>query len=62
LAEGYGQLRVHGLQKAMTAYRFPVEYGYVTVAQMLGEGQVVGTITLGGVLFYVSISQGPMPR
>jgi hypothetical protein len=62
LAEGYGQLRVHGLQKAMTAYRFPVEYGYVTVAQMVGEGQVVGTIALGGVLFHVSISHGPMPR
>jgi hypothetical protein len=62
LAEGYGQLRVHGLEKALGAYRFPIDMGYVTVAQMIAEGQVIGTITLGGVLFYVSVSQGPIPR
>jgi hypothetical protein len=61
LAEGYGQLRVHGLEKAFGAYRFPIDFGYVTVAQMAAEGQAIGTITLGGVLFYVSVSQGPIP-
>src|SRR5690606_23616793 len=48
LAEGYGQLRVHGLEKALGAYRFPVDLGYVTVSQMAAEGQAIGTITLGG--------------
>jgi hypothetical protein len=62
LAEGYGQLRVHGLEKALGAYRFPVDLGYVTVSQMVAEGQAIGTITLGGTLFYVSVSQGPIPR
>ena len=62
LAEGYGQLRVNGLEKALEAYRFPVEMGYVTVARMAAEGTAMGTITLGGVLFYVSVSHGPIPR
>lgn len=60
LAEGYGQLRVHGLEKALGAYRFPINGGYVTVAQLASEGHAIGTITLGGVLFYVSVSQGPI--
>jgi hypothetical protein len=62
LAEGYGQLRVHGLEKALGTYRFPIDMGYVTVARMAAEGQAIGTITLGGVLFYVSVSRGPIPR
>jgi hypothetical protein len=62
LAEGYGQLRVHGLEGSLQAYRFPIDYGYVTVAQLSAEGQAVGTITLGGASFYVSVSQGPLPR
>lgn len=61
LAEGYGQLKVHGLGKAIAAYRFPVQRGYVTVAQLKGEGQALGAIVLGGSLFYVSISHGKMP-
>jgi hypothetical protein len=60
LAEGYGQLRVHGLEKAFGAYRFPLHFGYVTVSQMAAEGLAIGTITLGGVLFFVSVSQGPI--
>jgi hypothetical protein len=62
LAEGYGQLRVHGLAEALGAYRFPLTNGYVTVSQLAGEGAAIGTITLGGVLFYVSISQGAIPQ
>jgi hypothetical protein len=28
---------------------------------MIAEGEVIGTITLGGVLFRVSIAQGTIP-
>ena len=34
---------------------------YVTVSAMAAEGQAIGTITLGGALLHVSISQGPLP-
>jgi hypothetical protein len=62
LAEGYGQLRVRGLEEALKAYRFPIDFGYVTVARMRAEGLVIGTISLGGVLFQVSVSQGRIPE
>jgi len=61
LAEGYAQRRVNGLAQALEAIRFPLDFGYVTVSQLLAEGQAIGTITLGGVLFHVSSSQGPLP-
>jgi hypothetical protein len=61
LAEGYGQLRAHGLVEALGAYRFPIQAGYVTISRMVSEGAAVGTITLGGILFWVSISVGPIP-
>lgn len=61
LAEGYAQLRVNGLARALGAYRFPLQGGYVTVSQLLTEGQAIGTITLGGVFLHVSISIGSMP-
>lgn len=62
LAEGYGQLRVHGLARALGAYRFPLQGGYVTVSEMATEGMAIGTITITGVLLKVSISQGAMPK
>lgn len=62
LAEGYAQLRVHGLVKALQAYRFPLNGGYVTVSQLAAEGQAIGTITLGGTLMFVTISQGTLPN
>ncbi|MGD8642523.1 MAG: hypothetical protein PVG89_17950, partial [Gammaproteobacteria bacterium] len=62
LAEGYGQLRVHGLARALGAYRFPLKGGYVTISQLATEGKAIGTITLGGILFNVSITQGPLPK
>jgi hypothetical protein len=62
LAEGYAQLRVHGLARAFAVYRFPLQGGYVTVSQMASEGRAIGTITLGGALFKVSISIGPIPN
>jgi hypothetical protein len=62
LAEGYAQLRVNGLAKALLAYRFPLQGGYMTVSQLAGEGLAIGTIVLGGALFYVSVSLGPIPE
>jgi len=62
LAEGYAQLRVNGLEKALSQYRFPLDWGYVTVSQLAAEGTAIGTITLGGVLFHVSVSLGDIPR
>lgn len=61
LAEGYGQLRVHGLAQALGAYRFPIQFGYVTVSQLQAEGMAIGRITLGGAMFQVSVSDGPIP-
>jgi hypothetical protein len=60
LAEGFGQLRVHGLVRAFAAYRFPLTEGYVTISTMAAEGAAIGTIALGGVLLRVSISSGPI--
>jgi len=62
LAEGYGQLRVYGLASALGGIKFPLQGGYVTVSQITTEGLAIGTITLGGTLFRVSISLGPIPN
>jgi hypothetical protein len=61
LAEGYGQLRVHGLAQAIQAWRFPMQGGYVVVSQLVAEGQALGTIALGGITFQVSLALGEMP-
>ena len=60
LAEGCAQLRVNGLARALAAYRFPLQRGYVTLARLGVEGTAIGTITLGAQLFVVSISNRPM--
>jgi hypothetical protein len=62
LAEGYGQLQVHGLANALGAVKFPLQGGYVTVSQIATEGLAIGTITLGGTLFHVSMSLGQIPN
>jgi hypothetical protein len=62
LAEGYGQLRVNGLTSALRAYRFPIQGGYVTIADLAYEGQAVGSIVLGGSTFRVSVSLGTVPE
>lgn len=62
MAEGYAQLRINGLAQAIAALRFPLQGGYVTVSMLIQEGKAIGTITLGGVVFYVSISQGAIPK
>jgi len=61
LAEGYGQLRMHGFTKALVAFRFPIQGGYVTVSQVGAECLAIGTITLGGMTFYGAITLGQMP-
>lgn len=61
MAEGYAQLRVHGLAQALGAYRFPLQGGYMTVSQIASEGRAIGTIVLGGALFHVSMSAGQIP-
>jgi hypothetical protein len=45
---------------ALGEIRFPIKFGYVTISAMVAEGQAIGTITLGGALFYVSVAQGPL--
>ncbi|MDR2154826.1 MAG: hypothetical protein LBE78_07360 [Burkholderiaceae bacterium] len=62
LAEGYGQLMVHGLARALGAIKFPIQGGYVTASQLTNEGLIIGTITLSGTLFYISIFLGPIPN
>jgi hypothetical protein len=61
LAEGYSQLRVHGLAKALEAYRFPLTGGYVTISQLASEAHAIGGITIGGILLRISISLGRIP-
>jgi hypothetical protein len=63
--ETWTALEAHPLAPVVDTYRVgprEARCGYVTIAQLRAEGQAVGTITLGGVLFYVSVSQGPLPR
>jgi hypothetical protein len=62
LAEGYSQLRFNGLASALYALRFPLRCGYVTVSQLISEGTALGTIVLGGSIFKVSVSNGPVPQ
>ncbi|MEO6601804.1 MAG: hypothetical protein ABIQ16_18140 [Polyangiaceae bacterium] len=62
MAESYAQLRVVGLEQAIAALRFPLNFGYVTVSQLAAEGQAIGTIVLGATLFRVSLSLGAMPE
>ncbi len=61
LAEGYAMLRSRGLDKGLAAYRFPIDHGYVTVADLVSEGTLIGTIILSGTKFYVSLTSGSLP-
>jgi hypothetical protein len=58
MAEGYAQLRVHGLDQALVGIRFPIQGGYVTVSQLATEGTAIGNITLGGMHFTVRVVHG----
>jgi hypothetical protein len=61
LAEGWGQLREHGLLSSLKGLYFPITNGYVTLSQIVTGGNLIGTIMLGGRRIYVYISTGQMP-
>lgn len=56
LAEGYAQLRINGFVQAISALRFPLQHGYVTVSDLVLKGQLIGTITVGGTLLRVTLT------
>ena len=58
LAEGYAQLRVCGLGEVVSAIRFPIQGGYVTVSQLASEGVAIGNILVGGQFFQVYVTEG----
>jgi hypothetical protein len=51
-AESWAQLRVNGIRGLPTGIKFPIKEGYVTIQALAAEG-AVGTILVGGVLYYV---------
>ena len=53
LAEGYAQLLVNGIRGLPTAIRFPVANGYVTMQELAVEG-AIGTISIGGIVYYLT--------
>ncbi len=67
LAEGYGQLKRNGFWSAVKAISYPLrsksgKRPYVTVSQAWKEGKRLGTITLCGNRFYVTVGdlvEGP---
>lgn len=61
LAEGYAQLKRHGLIDAVKSMAFPLgegEKAYVTVSRLKYEGQVIGSVWLAGETFLVSFVYG----
>lgn len=61
LAEGWGQLREHGLLSSLKGIYFPLTNGYVTLSQIAVGGNFVGTMILAGRRIYVYISTGQIP-
>jgi len=49
---------VQGIREALLAFRFPIQGGYVTVSQLGAEGTAIGTITVGSMVFNVTVVQG----
>lgn len=65
LAEGYAQLQVHGIGhvlKGVTAPIGPPSLGLVSVSQIVAEGRALGTIVVGGHLFYVHMLHEAKPE
>jgi hypothetical protein len=50
------------LANALGTIKFPLQGGYVAISHLAAEGFAIGTITLGGTLFHVSITLGPIPK
>jgi hypothetical protein len=61
LAESFAQIRVNGLSHLLTALRFPVVSGYVTLQQLACEGAEIGKIVFGTERFSVQLVAGPPP-
>jgi hypothetical protein len=61
MAEGFAQLRANGLLASFKAIYFPITEGYVTLSQVVNEGNVIGTLTLAGRRIYVIVSTGKIP-
>lgn len=61
LAEGFAQLKANGVLSSFKAIYFPIAEGYVTLSQVINEGNVIGTLTLAGQRIYVIISTGKIP-
>ena len=58
LAESFAQVRLNGWQNILVGIRFPIEGGYVTLAQLAAEGVAIGNIVLGGLQFNVTVVEG----
>ncbi len=59
MAEGYAQVRAHGLQGVITGIRWPIVGGYLSIEEMaVMRGTIIGTIVVDGRLMHVSIVQG----
>jgi hypothetical protein len=59
MAEGYAQVRAHGLQGVITGIRWPIAGGYLSIDQMaVMRGTIFGTIVVDGRLMHVSMVQG----
>jgi hypothetical protein len=61
MAEGWGQLREHGLLSSLKGLYFPFANGYVTLSEAAQGGNLMGTIMLAGRRIYVYISTGQIP-
>ncbi len=62
LAEGYAQVRAHGLKGVITGIRWPIQGGYLSIEEMaVMRGTILGTIVVEGRLMHVSIVQGHLP-
>jgi hypothetical protein len=59
LAESYSMLKTRGVLAGIKAVTFPLESGYVTIAQLGAEGVRIGTIMLAGANYGVFLS--PIP-
>lgn len=59
MAETYAQLRVNGFRGLIDGITFPIGPNYVTISQLTTEGIAIGTILVGGHLFYVSVQETP---
>ena len=62
MAEGFAQLRANGVLASFKAIYFRITEGYVTLSQVVTEGNVIGTLTLAGRRIYVIVSTARFRR